>query len=378
MDQLRAVVFLPDDDSYQDAARPLMLETVLFCPILTWVSKKLQMEGIGRFFVVCGPKYAKEVRACFDDGADVTISEQHQALLEFVAEPGAVTVIPCPVIPAEGAGPGHVYRAEGPVLQEAWAGGGTNNVRNADGVSGFVTLYSAANLQEAEQALRRRIVERHLAAGVRMLDPDGVYIDPRVEIGAGTVVLPGTILRGNTKIGRNCTIGPNAMVRDCTVGDGSEINASQTNESTIGRNTHVGPFAYVRPGCTIGDDIKVGDFVEVKNSVLGNGTKISHLTYVGDSDVGERVNFGCGTVTTNYDGFHKYRCTIGDDVFIGCTTNLVAPVTLGRGSYVAAGATITKDVPADALAVARVPQTVKEGWAERNRRMKAAEQENNK
>ena len=129
----------------------------------------------------------------------------------------------------------------------------------------------------------------------------------------------------------------------------------------------MGPFAYVRPNSTIGDHVKVGDFVEIKNSVIGNGTKISHLTYVGDSDCGERVNFGCGTVTTNYDGFRKYRCTIGDDSFIGCNTNLVAPVKVGEGSYIAAGSTITDDVPADALALARMKQTVKEGWAARRR-----------
>ena len=135
----------------------------------------------------------------------------------------------------------------------------------------------------------------------------------------------------------------------------------------MGKNTNVGPFAYVRPGCTIGDDIKVGDFVEVKNSTIGNGTKISHLTYVGDTDLGERINLGCGTVTVNYDGKKKYRCTVGDDSFIGCNTNMVAPVTIGRGSYIAAGSTITEDVPEDALAIARSRQTVLEGWAAKRR-----------
>lgn len=183
------------------------------------------------------------------------------------------------------------------------------------------------------------------------------------------MLLPGTILRGETAVGCGCTIGPNAVVRDCVIGDETEINASQVNESTIGSRTHVGPFAYVRPGCAIGDDIKVGDFVEVKNSAIGDGTKISHLTYVGDSDVGRKVNFGCGTVTTNYDGVKKYRCTIEDGAFIGCNTNLVAPVTVGAGSYIAAGATITKDVPADALAVARAKQENKEGWAKRRRKL---------
>ena len=179
-----------------------------------------------------------------------------------------------------------------------------------------------------------------------------------------TIYSNASVLGGETVIGEHCTIGPNAMVRDCTVGDFTEINASQTNESAIGSHTTVGPFAYVRPNSTIGDHVKVGDFVEIKNSVIGNGTKISHLTYVGDSDCGERVNFGCGTVTTNYDGFKKYRCTIGDDSFIGCNTNLIAPVKVGEGSYIAAGSTITDEVPADSLAIARERQVNKPGWAE--------------
>lgn len=370
MDQKRAVFFLPDDDSYEDSVPPLMLEAVLFCPILSWVSKKLLADGVQRFFAVCGPKYAQEVRACFPDGVDVTISEQHQELLDFVDSPENVIVIPCPVIPVEGVGEGYVYAAEGSVLKEAWGAGATNSVRNAEGVKGWLTLYHTGSIQEIELMLRDRVVQEHIRNGVRFLDPSAVYVDPRVEIGAGTLILPGTILRGTTKIGRGCTIGPNAMIRDCTVGDGTEINASQANESIIGSRTHVGPFAYIRPHCVIGDNIKVGDFVEVKNSTLGDGTKISHLTYVGDSDVGCRVNFGCGTVTTNYDGFQKYRCVIGDDAFLGCNTNLIAPVKVGRGAYTAAGSTVTDDVPEDALAVARARQKNLDGWAARNRKIK--------
>ena len=218
--------------------------------------------------------------------------------------------------------------------------------------------YSAA-LAAKRQAL--------LEAGVEMLDPKSVYVEERVSVGAGTLLLPGTILRGNTVIGAGCEIGPNTMIRDCTVGENTTVNASQLNESTVGSNTTVGPFAYIRPKCVIGDKCRVGDFVEVKNSVIGNGTKISHLTYVGDSDVGQRVNFGCGTVTTNYDGNRKSRCTIGDDVFLGCNTNLVAPVTVGARAYTAAGSTVTEDVEADALAIARARQTNKPGWAARFR-----------
>ena len=228
----------------------------------------------------------------------------------------------------------------------------------------FLPVGDDEELRSAQDMCRRKIADKHFAAGVSIMDPNNTYIDPRVKIGSGTVILPGTILRGRTVIGKNCTIGPNAMIRDCTVGDETEVNASQLNESTVGAHTTVGPFAYVRPNSKIGDHVKVGDFVEIKNSVIGNGTKISHLTYVGDSDCGERINFGCGTVTTNYDGFKKFRCTIGDDAFIGCNTNLIAPVTVGNGSYIAAGSTITDEVPADSLAIARERQVNKPGWAE--------------
>ena len=153
------------------------------------------------------------------------------------------------------------------------------------------------------------------------------------------------------------------------MGDGVTINASQVSGSTLKDGVDVGPYAHIRPNCTVGERCHVGAFVQLKNCVLGEDTKMSHLTYVGDADVGNRVNFGCGTVTSNYDGFAKHRCVIGDDAFIGCNTNLVAPVQVGEGAYIAAGTTATKDIPADALAVARVRQENKEGWAARNRKM---------
>ena len=325
----RAVFFLEEDSSLPAHSKPLMLEAVLFCPILKWMSDKLLADGVQRFFAVSSPRFAQEVRACFPEDADVTISEQHSELLDFLNTPDPVAVFVRAALPMEEAGPGFVYGAAGYELQAVWQEKMTNAVSAAELIPGWVPVFSLETVAELEPLLRERIVRRHIRAGVRVLDPNAVYIDPRVTIGRGTMLLPGT----------------------------------------IGSRTHVGPFAYVRPGCAIGDDIKVGDFVEVKNSAIGDGTKISHLTYVGDSDVGRKVNFGCGTVTTNYDGVKKYRCTIEDGAFIGCNTNLVAPVTVGAGSYIAAGATITKDVPADALAVARAKQENKEGWAKRRRKL---------
>ena len=215
------------------------------------------------------------------------------------------------------------------------------------------------------QAKREQLLE----AGVLMMDPAAVYVEDEVTVGAGTLLLPGTILRGKTVIGANCLIGPQVMLTDCAVGDGCTINASQCEESTIEGGCQIGPYTHIRPHCVVGAGSKIGAFVQLKNCNLGRGTKMAHLTYVGDSDVGRKVNFGCGTVTTNYDGFKKYRCTIGDGAFLGCNTNLVAPVTVGEGSYTAAGSTITEEVPPDALGVARSRQKNLEGWAARRRKL---------
>ena len=209
-----------------------------------------------------------------------------------------------------------------------------------------------------------------LLAGVIMMDPSTVYVETGVTVGSGTLLLPGTILRGTTVIGEHCEVGPNTMITNCIVGNHVTINSSQCNNSVIDAGAHIGPFAYIRPDCHVGADVKVGDFVELKNTNIGAGTKISHLTYIGDADVGERVNFGCGTVMVNYDGYKKHRSTIGDDAFIGCNTNLVSPVTVGAGAYTAAGSTITADVSADALAIARARQTEKAGWASKRPKKK--------
>lgn len=204
-----------------------------------------------------------------------------------------------------------------------------------------------------------------LAAGVQMMDPSAVYVEDGVQVGRGTLLLPGTILRGSTVIGENCEIGPNSMLTDCTVGDGAVVNSSQCSQSVIGAGAQVGPFAYIRPGCQVGKEVKVGDFVELKNASIGEGTKISHLTYIGDCDVGSKCNFGCGTVVVNYDGKVKHRSAIGDHCFIGCNTNLVSPVRIGDWAYTAAGSTITDDVPEHELAIARARQVNKAQWRDK-------------
>ena len=233
----------------------------------------------------------------------------------------------------------------------------------ADSSSVVMGANDPVQLNELNQIARRHILDSLVARGVSVTCSDGVIIGPDVEIGSGTVILPGTILRGSVSIGEDCTIGPNSLIENSIIHDKVIVNASQIKQSEIFENTDIGPFSQIRPNCKIGPKVHIGDFVEVKNSVLDEGTKVAHLTYVGDSDVGKRVNFGCGCVTVNYDGQNKARCKVGDDCFIGCNTNLVAPVTIGDGAYTAAGSTITDDIPSDALGIARARQVVKDGWA---------------
>ena len=191
------------------------------------------------------------------------------------------------------------------------------------------------------------------------------YIDEGVKIGRGTVIYPCVVLEGDVTIGEDCVIGQNSKIVDSQIGDRTNIQSSVILESTVGRDTKVGPFAYLRPNSKIGDECKVGDFVEVKNSSMGDGAKASHLTYIGDSDVGRNVNLGCGVVFVNYDGSKKYRSVVEDGAFVGCNSNLVSPVHVGKGAYIAAGSTITEDVPDGALYVARSRGTVREGWVEK-------------
>jgi len=209
------------------------------------------------------------------------------------------------------------------------------------------------------------INERHIENGVRFIDAEATYIGADVKIGRGTLVYPGVHLEGNTVIGENCEIGPCSRIKDAVLNDCVTLTHSVAYECEIGKGTNVGPFAYVRPNTQIGENVKVGDFVEVKNSVIGNNTKIPHLTYVGDSDVGERVNFGCGSVTVNYDGKEKHRSNIGDGAFVGCNSNLVSPVNVGEGAYIAAGSTITDDVPPESLSIARARQVNKDTWKDK-------------
>ena len=236
---------------------------------------------------------------------------------------------------------------------------GTYIVPDKDEIMG---INDREQLSVANEIARRKINKEYMKNGVTIIDTNTTYIDGDAKIGKDTIIYPGTILEGAVEIGENCTIGPNSKITNAIIGNDTQVINSVLIDCKVGNSTTVGPFAYLRPNSNIGDHARIGDFVEIKNSNIGNGTKVSHLTYVGDSDVGENVNFGCGTVTVNYDGINKHRTKIGNNSFIGCNTNLVAPVEVGDRVYTAAGTTVTKDVPDDALVIGRVRQEVKPEW----------------
>ncbi|SHH96244.1 bifunctional UDP-N-acetylglucosamine diphosphorylase/glucosamine-1-phosphate N-acetyltransferase GlmU [Clostridium grantii] len=226
----------------------------------------------------------------------------------------------------------------------------------------IIGVNSRVQLAEAEMKMRERINKEHMDNGVTIIDPNGTYINADVIIGEDVIIYPGNVIEGKTIIEQDIVLYPNNRIYQSVIESGVTIQSSVILESRIGENTTVGPFAYIRPESNIGKNARIGDFVEIKKSSIGNGTKVSHLTYIGDAEVGEDCNFGCGTVVVNYDGKKKHKTIIGDNVFVGCNTNLVAPVEVEENSYIAAGSTITKKVPKESLAVARARQVVKEGW----------------
>ena len=388
-----AVITIDRCPQSHDSA-PLMLQPLLFAPAAVWLVRALQNAGVERFLILTRSDLAEQAAACFPEGSQLCLldaADADEAVRAFAAkEEGEVIAVnapvwicseaaemlcnddPIPTDPSADTGIGRLHAAK------LAKNGGVKMLgqikplaaEDEDGLPMALPLRDAFDLMQAQELARTDLNARLVEDGVRLLDPGTTYIDPTVTVGAGTVLLPNVILRGDTHIGANCEIGPNTMIRDCTLGDGCVANSSQLNEAVFGANVNIGPFAYVRPGTRVADNAKVGDFVEVKNAVIGEGTKLPHLIYVGDSDVGSHCNFGCGSITCNYDGNHKYRTTVGDNVFIGCNTNLVAPVTVESGAFTAAGSTITSPVPADALAVARARQVHKEGWAKKHREQK--------
>mgnify|MGYP002772745141 FL=1 len=250
---------------------------------------------------------------------------------------------------------------------DSGAGAGAYTVSDADEIMG---VNNRVQLAAAAKVMRRRIAEKHMLNGVTVIDPDNVYIENDVVIGNDTEIWPGVQLKGKTVIGSGCIIGSETIIENSEIGDGTDILKSVIKESSVGSGTHVGPFAYMRPGSRVGSECKVGDFVELKNANFGDGSKAAHLAYIGDADVGEDVNVGCGVIFANYDGVHKHRSVVGDRAFIGSNSNLVAPVSVAEDAYIAAGTTVTREIPSGALCVGRSRETVEEGWVAKKGLMK--------
>ncbi len=382
-----AVIFLPDDTAKTGCVRPLMLSRVMGSPLLSWLVSSLAARGAGRFFLVSHDQWVGEASACFPQGIELTTASNEDApdllhvFLSTAEESDAETIVvtgpavlvsrrlasQADVIPA----PSCVFHVGRQALMDALdekfsfldflrqrgkAFTGRDGVSSVRAPEEMAAWQPVLNLQHLHDLVR---------AGAEIWDYQNCYVDPTVRVGIASVLMPGTILRGNTVVGENCVVGPHALLDNVTTGNGCVINASQLYDAIVGDNVVIGPFAYIRPGTRVGNNVKVGDFVELKNSIIGDGTKVPHLIYVGDSDVGRDVNLGCGTVTCNYDGKIKTRTVIGDGAFIGCNTNLVAPVRVGEKAYTAAGSTITDDVPPLALGIARARQTNKRDWVKR-------------
>lgn len=228
-------------------------------------------------------------------------------------------------------------------------------------------INSRRQLAEAESVMRVRILNKLMDEGVTIMDPASTFIESSVTIGRDTVIYPFTWLEGNTEIGEDCEIGPNVRLTNVEVGNGTHLQFVYGHDCKVCDEVTAGPYVHLRPDTVIGNKVKIGNFVEVKNSNVGTGTKLPHLTYIGDSDIGSGVNMGCGCITVNYDGKKKHRTVIEDNAFVGCNTNLVAPVTVKAGCYIGAGSTITKEVPENSLGIARAKQKNIEGWAEKYR-----------
>lgn len=228
-------------------------------------------------------------------------------------------------------------------------------------------INSRLQLAEAEKILRQRKLVELMDSGVTVMDPASTFVDASVSVGEDTVLYPFTWLEGETTIGRDCRIGPNSRISDSQLGDAVTLHFSYAHECKIAGGVSVGPYVHLRPDTELAAGVKVGNFVEIKNSRVGAGSKLPHLSYIGDADIGSGVNIGCGTITVNYDGKKKHRTVVGDTAFVGCNSNLVAPVSVGSGAYIAAGSTITKDVPDGALGVGRARQSNIAGWVEKKK-----------
>ncbi|MBP3412744.1 MAG: hypothetical protein J6K89_05730 [Oscillospiraceae bacterium] len=386
MNGLSAVIFVPDDCAKTGYPQPTMLSPILGVPLLTWLSHALVEGGFGRFFLVGNEPYLSQARACMPSwieimtSADSDPADQLHVFLSTADEAEEeVTIVAGPVLylpmlkRADGMRESAACLVQREDLMDAldneqpfsqFLHENGNALRDCEG---FFSVESPAAFPEMLRLLRRDQVLRLSREGVEILDPDSCYIEPTVRFEKGARLMPGTILRGRSLIRAGACIGPWSLVEDSEIGEGSVVNASQVYGSQIAAEALVGPYAHIRRGTELGRGAHIGSFVETKNAKIGENTWASHLSYLGDAEIGSDCNIGCGTSTANYDRVDKHKTIIGDHAFIGCQTVLVAPVTVGDGAYIGAGSTITEDVPENALGIARNRQSNKKDWSSKHK-----------
>ncbi len=380
------MIFVPDDRSKTGYPDPTMLSPILGAPLLTWLSYGLYESGIGRFFLVCHedsmdkalqclPPEAQVMSNAGSDPADqlhVFLSTADEAEEEVTVLRGPTLYLPmlkgegeykspaCLVnrqtlmdtLDQESDLPNVLFRSS----KSLWDSEGFYAVESPDAFPGFLSL------------LRRDQALRLARMGVQIMDPDSCYIAPTVRFEGGAQLLPGVMIRGNSLIRAGAKIGPWSVVEDSEIGEGSCVNASQVYSSKVASEVLIGPYAHIRQGSDFARGVHVGSFVETKNAKLGENTWAAHLSYLGDTEIGQSCNIGCGTATANFDRVDKHQTLIGDNAFIGCHTVLVAPVQVGQGAYIGAGSTITENVPDNALGIARNRQSNKKDWASKHKR----------
>jgi len=378
--------FLPGDDAAFRSRRPKLLHPVLGRPLAYWSAAAAAALGVPRLVVLAPAAEAAALAAGLPEvEVAATLTPADLAAGCLLLRGDAPLLTPEALAPLLSAGPGTVLTAGDGVATAAWLPAAaplapearTLEVALADVEDLQVVIANETDLglrvedrralSTAVLALRQRILEDHMAAGVTVEDPLTTWVEPGVRIGPDTILRSGVRLRGNTAIGADCDLGPAVTIADSTLGNGVHAHYAVITGSEVGDETRIGPFAQLRPGCRVGRQVKVGNFVELKASLIGDGASVGHLAYVGDADVGEQANLGAGTITCNYDGKRKHRTGIGRRAFIGSHTTLVAPVEVGEGAFIAAGTVVTDDVPAESLAIGRSRQTVKPDWARKKR-----------
>lgn len=383
---MSAVIFIPDDTVKTGFSQPMMLQSVYGAPLLAWLAESLYDSGIGRFFLVCHDRFVEQARSCMPSEVEiVTTADSNPADLLHVflstAEADEITIVAGPAVYAPS-----LAQRFGTPKASCVCRASTEELMTAldeefsfsrflrekctflSDFDGCFSVDSPAAVLELAGLIRRDKMLRLMKQGVEIFDADNCYVAPSVRIEPGAKLLPGAILRGSSVIRSESLIGPWTVIENSEIGERTTVNASQVCGAKIASDCAIGPNAHIRPDTVLERGVKIGNFVEVKNSHIGEDTWASHLSYIGDAQLGQRCNLGCGTVTVNFDRVDKFKTTVGDDAFIGCHSALVAPVTVGNGAYIAAGSTVTEDVPENALAISRTRQTNKKEWAAKHKK----------